>query len=52
MEKKSKKDIKRNEIFNNFMEENFPIAYKLNKLGYNMIRKEDQSCQTKSLKKS
>lgn len=33
------KKQKRDKIFNNFIEENFPIAYKINKLNYEVKRR-------------
>ena len=40
-EKKTCKELnkKQNAIFNNFMEENYPIAYKLNQMSYEIKKK-------------
>lgn len=37
--KRDKKDIERDKIFNRSMEENYPVDYKLNKMGYKVEKK-------------
>lgn len=37
--KRNKKDVERDKVFNRYMEENYPIAYKLNEMNYKIVRR-------------